>query len=122
MSASINHSCHRYPHVHWLHLRLAPPPRSSHFPYTTLFRSALPKNIRTASARWFCAIRRPASTRAAPRCWTSAPPLPHAKRSEEHTSELQSRRELVWGLVLEKKNTLIYNTTCHSGALSIANR
>src|SRR5438874_10043586 len=34
--------------------------------------------------------------------------LPHAKRSEEHTSELQSRRELVCRLLLEKKKIVLY--------------
>src|SRR6266576_6359497 len=63
-------------------LMIRRPPRSTLFPYTTLFRS------RPARAR--CAGR-PRSTRP---CWP---------RSEEHTSELQSRRELVCRLLLEKK-------------------
>src|SRR5215471_17629698 len=57
------------------------PPRSTLFPYTTLFRSPQPPIRR--SARW--------------------PALPWARRSEEHTSELQSRRDLVCRLLLEKK-------------------
>src|SRR6266496_6284911 len=57
------------------------PPRSTLFPYTTLFRS------------------RPGSGRGAwRRGWRAARP-----RSEEHTSELQSRRDLVCRLLLEKK-------------------
>src|SRR5215469_8913163 len=59
------------------------PPRSTLFPYTTLFRSA--PTARSDRSR------RPASAR---RCW---------RRSEEHTSELQSRRDLVCRLLLEKK-------------------
>src|SRR6266496_1065658 len=59
------------------------PPRSTLFPYTTLFRSI--------------SCRQPA--RSAPR--ESSRPTRY--RSEEHTSELQSRRDLVCRLLLEKK-------------------
>src|SRR5262245_63358771 len=65
------------------------PPRSTLFPYTTLFRS------RRAQA-----VRRTLGNVAALR-----PPRPHRRRSEEHTSELQSLRHLVCRLLLEKKNT-----------------
>src|SRR3712207_7781182 len=67
------------------------PPRSTLFPYTTLFRSR--------------SRRRPTNRCAAPR----RSPSPchrtqrHAARSEEHTSELQSRQYLVCRLLLEKK-------------------
>src|SRR5690606_40793566 len=91
-----------------------PPPRSPLFPYTTLFRSR----------------RTPGRTRRADRCWGSGgparggvrgggrdpvpppPPVPGGRsgppwrgaiRSEEHTSELQSRENLVCRLLLEKK-------------------
>src|SRR6478672_24290 len=68
------------------------PPRSTLFPYTTLFRSPRPRSGRSfALARWWT---RPA---AAPRRFT----VP--RRSEEHTSELQSRSDLVCRLLLEKK-------------------
>src|SRR2546428_7766287 len=60
------------------------PPRSTLFPYTTLFRSAA--RARRARGRGRC----------------RAPPPP-APRSEEHTSELQSRSDLVCRLLLEKK-------------------
>src|SRR5437773_8316709 len=66
------------------------PPRSTLFPYTTLFRSP-----------GACASS-PASTRPARRCGLrncSAMPT----RSEEHTSELQSHHDLVCRLLLEKK-------------------
>src|SRR5690349_24203031 len=90
------------------------PPRSTLFPYTTLFRST-PKR---------------ASRRARPMCpsasefhWgrtTTARPRPLARptggspgagnhRSEEHTSELQSRRDLVCRLLLEKKKKKKHN-------------
>src|SRR5437868_12032544 len=78
-------------------LMIRRPPRSTLFPYTTLFRS----RRRTIS----CARRFIRS----PRC--SSARLPHAplpkcnatSRSEEHTSELQSRFDLVCRLLLEKK-------------------
>src|SRR5947209_10741048 len=63
------------------------PPRSTLFPYTTLFRSQ-------------CSMpARPTSNHLAP--WPSANSL--TLRSEEHTSELQSRQYLVCRLLLEKK-------------------
>src|SRR5436190_14619036 len=66
------------------------PPRSTLFPYTTLFRSTrpLPTVLRSTSTTGeICA------------------PVPHSKRSEEHTSELQSHSDLVCRLLLEKKNS-----------------
>src|SRR2546428_4525337 len=63
------------------------PPRSTLFPYTTLFRSAAwPRRARSAD--------RAASSAGSYRC---------PRRSEEHTSELQSRSDLVCRLLLEKK-------------------
>src|SRR5438067_4617706 len=67
------------------------PPRSTLFPYTTLFRSSFPRL--TAGPRTSCRAERATSAE-----WTSCP------RSEEHTSELQSRFDLVCRLLLEKKN------------------
>src|SRR5687768_18059131 len=73
------------------------PPRSTLFPYTTLFRSArAPSRPARPGGR---RRRRPA--RAA-----SGPASGHVSRSEEHTSELQSRLHLVCRLLLEKKNNL----------------
>src|SRR5207302_6238092 len=67
---------------------IRPPPRSTLFPYTTLFRSRPPRDRRRC--------REPAAARRSRlRC-----PSP---RSEEHTSELQSRENLVCRLLLEKK-------------------
>src|SRR5690349_22153421 len=62
------------------------PPRSTLFPYTTLFRSTSPR----------CG-----STSGSGRAPWASPSRTH--RSEEHTSELQSRRDLVCRLLLEKK-------------------
>src|SRR2546429_991225 len=78
------------------------PPRSTLFPYTTLFRS-LPAGKRPALGRAI-AQRREA------RGWSkphrlACPVGSSATRSEEHTSELQSRLHLVCRLLLEKKNT-----------------
>src|SRR2546429_4379309 len=69
------------------------PPRSTLFPYTTLFRSA-------AAAGSAPACPAPPG-RQAPCPAAARPP---ACRSEEHTSELQSRLHLVCRLLLEKKN------------------
>src|SRR5258707_1771883 len=72
------------------------PPRSTLFPYTTLFRSQLPRWI-ISSPRHFAGLKRF-------REWRSLPaPLSCLSRSEEHTSELQSRQYLVCRLLLEKK-------------------
>src|SRR5476651_2831590 len=65
------------------------PPRSTLFPYTTLFRS----RHRPGSSRWWA-------------CWTCPWPCPVLARSEEHTSELQSRQYLVCRLLLEKKTKI----------------
>src|SRR3712207_8572020 len=79
------------------------PPRSTLFPYTTLFRS--PGRRRTRSRTPRRAVRSPRlATSAAARPRT---PRAAARRSEEHTSELQSRQYLVCRLLLEKK-TLTY--------------
>src|SRR5437588_6978848 len=67
------------------------PPRSTLFPYTTLFRSSQPRCPASPDR----ARRRDARRRG--RCRRSA-------RSEEHTSELQSHSDLVCRLLLEKKN------------------
>src|SRR5438034_6463003 len=71
------------------------PPRSTLFPYTTLFRSY---GRRRRCERW---IRSSASCTWTPR--TSTPPTIRTWRSEEHTSELQSHSDLVCRLLLEKK-------------------
>src|SRR2546421_3246198 len=70
------------------------PPRSTLFPYTTLFRSGGPSPTSNGSVqtrRLFCVAT---MSQHSLRVWT---------RSEEHTSELQSRSDLVCRLLLEKK-------------------
>src|SRR5688572_31772915 len=76
------------------------PPRSTLFPYTTLFRSTLHCHVvpRASRCRAYATDRRLlVSTRDG-----FARSLPH-ERSEEHTSELQSQSNLVCRLLLEKK-------------------
>src|SRR2546429_6124183 len=82
------------------------PPRSTLFPYTTLFRSLFLDDGHSHSPR-------PRNRRTGP-------------RSEEHTSELQSRLHLVCRLLLEKKKTNLltyvgytprHNTTCYTTLL-----
>src|SRR5437667_11677168 len=73
-------------------LMIRRPPRSTLFPYTTLFRSQTPGCPPCAGARWSPGRGH-------------TPPTPGCKRSrsEEHTSELQSHHDLVCRLLLEKK-------------------
>src|SRR5699024_12285921 len=78
------------------------PPRSTLFPYTTLFRSP-----RTGPGPRRCSCRRGCAR--ARRLGTACPRTPRTgspRRSEEHTSELQSRFDLVCRLLLEKKKTI----------------
>src|SRR2546429_7355555 len=87
-------------------LMIRRPPRSTLFPYTTLFRSpSLAGNVvarREIRGSWRIVGN------------SSRKPLPQslngrfAHRSEEHTSELQSRLHLVCRLLLEKKTTQLY--------------
>src|SRR3712207_8135774 len=82
------------------------PPRSTLFPYTTLFRS-LPTAPRRPAPPWPPDGRPPPRGSARPssrRGWrTRRPAWSCVARSEEHTSELQSRQYLVCRLLLEKK-------------------
>src|SRR2546422_6384808 len=80
------------------------PPRSTLFPYTTLFRSLESRRVATDETD---AIPHHAQILAAPRREI----IEH--RSEEHTSELQSRLHLVCRLLLEKKKTYKNNVLHH---------
>src|SRR3712207_7880779 len=84
------------------------PPRSTLFPYTTLFRSVrshylLPRwlSIPDQQGNWQQTSRRP---RTLGRSYA---------RSEEHTSELQSRQYLVCRLLLEKKKMTVITLVCN---------
>src|SRR3712207_8641093 len=86
-------------------LMIRRPPRSTLFPYTTLFRSQgrrLGRSRRPTERRIFLLSRRRPSRR----------PSRRRARSEEHTSELQSRQYLVCRLLLEKKKTRRFYTFC----------
>src|SRR6266576_6011061 len=73
-----------FPFFLFFFLMIRRPPRSTLFPYTTLFRS-------------------PTSPTSSPSSEWRTSAHPGRRRSEEHTSELQSRRDLVCRLRLEKK-------------------
>src|SRR5947209_15049401 len=83
------------------------PPRSTLFPYTTLFRS-LPRGS-ARGARLGAALFRPALEGYGRRRFPAEAAL-RRTRSEEHTSELQSRQYLVCRLLLEKKKKKDRNT------------
>src|SRR3712207_7192994 len=91
------------------------PPRSTLFPYTTLFRSLeveLPAERTTViEPRFLLGLPNEADAlRAALRApHASAPLRERVPRSEEHTSELQSRQYLVCRLLLEKKKQKRYH-------------
>src|SRR5438046_10026472 len=87
-AANVHYTCLLHDFLFFLMIR--PPPRSTLFPYTTLFRSPC-SSTRSGSSRW----QRPRRT------W----------RSEEHTSELQSLTNLVCRLLLEKKKNRETTTT-----------
>src|SRR5690625_6328991 len=82
-----------------------PPPTSTLFPYTTLFRSRHLESIAAAYHAWYAAARivpAPDHDGTKPQ-----PQTVNYSRSEEHTSELQSRGHLVCRLLLEKKNKIL---------------
>src|SRR2546421_3271826 len=80
------------------------PPRSTLFPYTTLFRSGLSKYAEELAGRSYLPGDPATFTRYAIDPVYDAYQYLSATRSEEHTSELQSRSDLVCRLLLEKKN------------------
>src|SRR2546430_10332856 len=81
------------------------PPRSTLFPYTTLFRSIGEHTdyndgfVLPAAIQFYC--------------WVAAAPRSDKKRSEEHTSELQSQSNLVCRLLLEKKKQRYKHVCCY---------
>src|SRR3712207_7937700 len=80
------------------------PPRSTLFPYTTLFRSPVRLGaLQAAPPPAAGAADLPARGRRAGDRVRGRPPAAPGVRSEEHTSELQSRQYLVCRLLLEKK-------------------
>src|SRR2546430_10327037 len=79
------------------------PPRSTLFPYTTLFRSSdLEPERRAEHQRLLTQLRRRSDARERPESHSAE------ARSEEHTSELQSQSNLVCRLLLEKKKSITF--------------
>src|SRR5574337_1410441 len=76
---------------HFFFLMIRRPPRSTLFPYTTLFRSEFERLEVAAEGDWPVTVT-----------------LVHSARSEEHTSELQSPLKVVCRLLLEKKKIEIF--------------
>src|SRR5687767_15609179 len=90
------------PHFHhFFFLMIRRPPRSTLFPYTTLFRSAKPPAAAIVTAIPSGPVFQGASLDSV---------LVRFRRSEEHTSELQSLAYLVCRLLLEKKKTTLWLT------------
>src|SRR2546427_3299624 len=93
-------------------LMIRRPPRSTLFPYTTLFRSrrrdAQPRrHLRDGLHHAFSSFAREMPRICATFFWTAI--SPSARRSEEHTSELQSQSNLVCRLLLEKKKHIAHS-------------
>src|SRR3712207_7176130 len=86
-----------------LYLMIRRPPRSTLFPYTTLFRSLNDKADSGESALIGTAGFEPATPATPLQCATGLRYVSCVGRSEEHTSELQSRQYLVCRLLLAKK-------------------
>src|SRR2546421_7604825 len=103
-------------------LMIRRPPRSTLFPYTTLFRSP-PIRATRSESRKVCRRSAAVSRKArSPTAWPAASFTPFrssrsanatrpCSRSEEHTSELQSRSDLVCRLLLEKKKKTNQNVS-----------
>src|SRR5687768_18006731 len=87
--------------VDFFFLMIRRPPRSTLFPYTTLFRSYIDRAAITMAA-YLDKLQQPNGL------FYHAP---DSRRSEEHTSELQSRLHLVCRLLLEKKKKTIHQET-----------
>src|SRR5260221_10764113 len=93
------------------------PPRSTLFPYTTLFRS--PKETQPQKIR--PKMMSLPMVHAQPYYRLCVCPTDHSKyRSEEHTSELQSHSDLVCRLLLEKKKTTFRESNAHPRGLRLA--
>src|SRR3712207_8645214 len=106
-------SSDRYDNLCFFFLMIRRPPRSTLFPYTTLFRSERGQLVRGAlGRRTSCRAAKAGHARSLHRQGDGG-----YRRSEEHTSELQSRQYLVCRLLLEKKkphNRIFHLSTSHS--------
>src|SRR2546430_13062863 len=79
------------------------PPRSTLFPYTTLFRSLCRNSSNLERTVSFVTWLVPNLSENSGECSAKSVPFSNCRRSEEHTSELQSQSNLVCRLLLEKK-------------------
>src|SRR2546430_12190547 len=91
-SCNLGSAVAQHPFFFFFFLMIRPPPRSTLFPYPTLFRSSS-QSVPRSRAAPDRELSRPGSRAAS------------CSRSEEHTSELQSQSNLVCRLLLEKKKT-----------------
>src|SRR5690606_41853723 len=111
----LSHMRCRYPSYSVFFLLVRRPPRSTLFPYTTLFRSTASYCSRWAPPEGATPGRQPTASSAAGTASASgsspmsllAAARNATTRSEEHTSELQSRENLVCRLLLEKKKQAV---------------
>src|SRR2546430_7607625 len=91
------------------------PPRSTLFPYTTLFRSSQSDASSSSACPLVAASapkrRRTSYVSSSRSCASSDESFPIQERSEEHTSELQSQSNLVCRLLLEKKKKHVSDTS-----------
>src|SRR5204863_9628113 len=102
--------CHATVLLSFFFLMLRRPPRSTLFPYTTLFRSKFSNSIFIEQSNpYYMDLRSFLSELDDERTRRIV------SRSEEHTSELQSRRDLVCRLLLEKKKTDLLNLSSTPG-------
>src|SRR3712207_8608357 len=92
------------------------PPRSTLFPYTTLFRSRASDRRDEIRCEGAFSSREPDQ----PFPMRDGNPRGSRDRSEEHTSELQSRQYLVCRLLLEQKQQLTYRVDCSHGLRALS--
>src|SRR5690554_7371962 len=105
-------SCYSLPLFFFFFLMIRRPPRSTLFPYTTLFRSSASSCTIFRSISKTCCKNNSHS-----RCRRMI--FKASSRSEEHTSELQSRPHLVCRLLLEKKKQTRYIRSNHKQYYSL---
>src|SRR3712207_7072303 len=96
------------------------PPRSTLFPYTTLFRSLGRQAAADRRARGCRAVDEPRGDDREGRARSARRARRRPRRSEEHTSELQSRQYLVCRLLLEKKKKPHAPPLLHSSTVSVS--
>src|SRR2546430_13670884 len=96
-------------------LMIRRPPRSTLFPYTTLFRSSSTRTMRAGTSKSVALCLTPflLAARFPLAFVTASASLRVRPRSEEHTSELQSQSNLVCRLLLEKKKTHSHHPHTH---------